>query len=219
MSEEITFRMPNNRDLIQSDPYNSGRRMGVHLIIDPEDREVSVGTYSPGQGTPMRTWLGRDIHITIARPDGGEIDAEELIKRAEDPETTTGRLIREIMDGHTVEWDGSNTRGYLTDEARDALMALSERLDHARRCPATDWVRWEPEECYGQSTASELAFNLCFDRDTTDAEMREIAARETRLAAEAGIDLVEDDVGDYLIDARDRLIDACDLQPAFGHID
>lgn len=99
----------------------------VHLDIEEGGAvSLTIRTCYGGDGTPIEIWLGRRLRYILdagtdaawlreALADGGEIAA----------------LIDRIVAGHTIEWDGSNHRGRLTEDAREASGRLDLLLSEA----------------------------------------------------------------------------------------
>lgn len=100
----------------------------AHMEMD-ENGNVSVSWNAEiGNAVPMTVWNRRTIRVLIhAELTPGDID--ELLDDVAD-------LLEAIHAGHTVEWDGSNHVGQLTDDADAALYDLTRACEEAM---PTDW--------------------------------------------------------------------------------
>jgi hypothetical protein len=122
----------------------------------------------------------------------------------------TRPLAEQVLDGFSEEWNGNYTYGELTADAEAAAAEIAEmcRFEEVSRedivvelCP---WEFFEEEQglsCLGRHVTAE----------TTDAELREIAAEAVQ-AAEGGfgygyviLDGGFDGALEYLIETRDEL--------------
>jgi hypothetical protein len=94
----------------------------------------SVRDWYGGDRPPMDECHERDLRYVIADAKHGmaTIDTAELRRDLRDGGKLS-TLIDRIIAGHTVEWDGSNMRGRMTDDAREA----SDDLESALKGPDT----------------------------------------------------------------------------------
>jgi hypothetical protein len=105
----------------------------VAFIQIDDDGDVSLAerTYYGGDGTPMDVWHGRVHWYELASRTDAEWLRESLTNGA------IADLIDRIIAGHTVEWDGNNNVGRLTEDAGDASEELDVLLQAA---PTSDLV-------------------------------------------------------------------------------
>ena len=69
----------------------------------------------------MDEWHGRDLRFRIADAKGGRVKLDMPALRHDlKAGGKLAALINRIIAGHDVEWDRSNMRGRLTDDAREA---------------------------------------------------------------------------------------------------
>ncbi|KAA0678214.1 hypothetical protein [Azospirillum brasilense] len=101
------------------------------LVID-ENGTVSIKTrtYVGGDGTPANEWHRRTLtyHLADAQNGARALDIDHLKTDLADG----GRLsilIDCIRAGHSVEWDGSNHVGRLTEDAQDAERELRDLIN------------------------------------------------------------------------------------------
>lgn len=93
-----------------------------------------------GGGVPMKVWLNRTLRFSVT-PYLSRAAALELL---DNPEIIA--LLERIHAGHSVEWDGNNHVGQLTEDAQEAEMELQESLQTLDSDPesqvwdAHDWV-------------------------------------------------------------------------------
>lgn len=166
-----------------------------YLDLDPEQGRLSETVYfvhESENAVPFDVWHGRTYRIDIAP----ETDAVALGEYTRTPEAAA--LLSRIAAGYSTYWDGHNTRGRLTDDAREALDALTDALGAL----AMDGVSvWEAEEWFVDGVDAD--WNL--SPDTTDDEIEALAGR---LADEAEADgQIVHGILDYLTGARDEMRD------------
>jgi len=110
----------------------------ARLVIDPQE-QTAYAEYNPesGNGVSMAIWHGRELTCCLSP----YVDEGQLTDYLEGD---AQRLLEAICDGHTVDWDGNNHVGRLTDEAAEALDALEQRLGRlpdSEYCEADDWLQ------------------------------------------------------------------------------
>lgn len=95
----------------------------AYLQIDPEDAKAWFG-YSGdvGNGVPMRVWHDVDLRLDV----NACVSRAALEAFIEDQEAQ--KLLARIVDGHVVEWDGSNHVGRMGTDASAAMEALEAAL-------------------------------------------------------------------------------------------
>ncbi len=159
----------------------------AYLELDPQKRTLTAD-YSGeiGNAVPMTVWHGHQYRLSITPYLTGAALADLL----EDEDVLT--LVAEVIDGHSIEWDGSNHVGRLTEDAADALEGLQESLDRNAAVDTAPCVSvYTPEEWVEDTTQVDIA------AETTDARLAEIAA-ECIADAELEHVLIEGGVSDML---------------------
>lgn len=167
-----------------------------------------------GGGVPMDVWHRQTQRWSIPNTLTGAALADFLGR--EDVQA----LLYRIHAGHSVEWDGSNHVGRLTQDAVDASYAL-ERLcettwdedEHARIWPCAEFLLdLRPLDAAGNVTGwrDYDAVGLLINSETTlsaDATDEEIAALAESLEAEAKAEgiILEDDMAKFLRQSLDAL--------------
>lgn len=180
-----------------ADPSTNPRQpMETVLLYDPEDDQLWVELRHAISGTPEPEWCRRRLAWTIP----STVDASSLtdaINRGE-----IADALSRIRAGHTIEWDGSNHVGRLTDDAREMQDGIEEWLDAWRDTLEGGLIAvddWYPErdlfiDDYGITAT------------TTDAELDAIAER---MEADArGENYALDGAYAYAERVRDELRDA-----------
>jgi hypothetical protein len=93
----------------------------TYVEIDPAEGLVTYGFNAEiGTGVPLSVW-----HKHILRVPVGPCVSGGAVKEALD---TT--LIDRIIAGHSVQWDGNNHVGRLTEDAQEALQNLELELSN-----------------------------------------------------------------------------------------
>ena len=149
-----------------------------------EDGAVSLSVDNHLNGDksmPMDEWNGRTISITLASAYNASrvLDIDRLRDDLAEG-GTLATLIDRVVAGHTVEWDGSNNTGHLTEDAREALEDTTEPLDYTADIAvwaAEDWIQ-------GQETDARALANLNLTTAATPAEIK-TAADDCESAADA----------------------------------
>lgn len=92
-------------------------------VIMTEDGTVTAD-YSGeiGNDVPMYVWLNRTLRWRVPSTIRGSCLAEKL------QSLKIAALLQRVHDGHTVEWDGNDYAGKLTDDAKAADDALEKDL-------------------------------------------------------------------------------------------
>ncbi len=115
-------------------------------------------------GTPAHVWHGRAYRFRVS----SYVNAALLAEWLEDTEART--LLERICAGHSIEWDGNNNVGRLTDDADRAHDAFAEALGafgndtEMQIWDATDWISdaplwdlWPADQTAQQSADSIMA--------------------------------------------------------------
>lgn len=147
------------------------------LTVDLEGGRVHVrnrSRHSSENGIPMSVWHGVVQQWRAILP-AGRLDAEAVKSFVED----LADDLATVAAGHSVEWDGSNYVGRLTDAAHDASERIADAMDSdlaymVRDCwHAADWIApaldETVDECHGMTDA-EIGAHLvaCADADGFD---------------------------------------------------
>jgi hypothetical protein len=111
--------------ILLSDTGSDGRSNTQAELTIREDGTVSLGTrtYYGGDGTPMDEWHRRTLVYRINE----NADAKTLRDELRDGQRLS-LLIDRVIEGHSVEWNGSNHVGRLDDDAEDADRELETAL-------------------------------------------------------------------------------------------
>ena len=118
-------------------------------------------------------------------------------------------LFQRVLDGASIEWDGSNHVARLTDDARDAEEEIEDEIYRAMRDRAYDSVTaWEAGYYYeGLGGLDSVAEHLGVTADTSDEEIEAIAKHELEAAREENGIYVIEDLEEYITEVRDELRD------------
>lgn len=150
---------------LQPDPStNPTRAMRIFLEVAPQQGAIKIDTRHEIDGTPMDVWHG----LIRRYPIPALVNAVDLTTAINAGEFD--RLLDRIARGHTVEWDGRNWVGKLTQDAEDAELDLAARLEEYEDdslgglCDASDWL-WSTRHEIGITPTS------------TDAELQAIASK------------------------------------------
>ena len=162
----------------------------IILRLDPKKRKVTLTTRSHDIGGTLESVYHRRQHEY--RVDK-QVDATRFRAWLE----KHSDLLRRICDGHTVEWDGSNHVGRLTDDAREASEELQHLLHPAGRpygfdtdLPTHDIVIVEASMHLAPSR-TEVIDEFGITADTTEERLEEIAHElEDEARYDAGAKLV-----------------------------
>lgn len=162
----MRFRIDKDIELLVVDPTTSPLRpMKPFLMLDLRDGEIDIKLAYSIDGIPKDIWNG----VVRGYPIPHSADKDSLIEHI-----NTGKfdvLFESIVAGATVEWDGSNYRGHLTDSALEAeevlLSTLADYMDY-------DGIRniWEPAE-WLEGIDLEKEYNIT--KDTPDTRLKQIA--------------------------------------------
>ena len=200
-------------------PVESGRaprcQTQWRLSLD-EDGTVDVygRDYYGGDGTPMDEWLNRTLTWGFGlRGDMSVIDRDALARDLQ-PGGQLYSLIARVHAGHSVDWDGSNHVGDLTDDAQEALDEIDRLLSTGYYCEhdapevwdALDWLT-----ARGSAPAVKVLTDLGLTVDATDDEIAAAATRADKWAASDNCELIDtSDAIEALIDRVRDEIEAAD---------
>ena len=136
-------------------PHRSPTEWGRTATTLTEAGDVLATDHYQGDGTPMREHLGVDTHLGMVAFGVRLYDVTATLWRHADD-------IRTIHDGHSVEWDGSNHRGKLTEKAQAALERVRDALEELMP-DARDYIGQVADYCdglYGDEIAEATLENL-----------------------------------------------------------
>lgn len=95
------------------------RYQPAYIVIEPEGDEPKMYAYYNGEiggGVPMTVYHGREIWVGIT-PFFKMRTVNEILRLVEP-------LAQRVVNGYSVDWDGSNNRGHLDDDAELALRQI-----------------------------------------------------------------------------------------------
>ena len=173
------------------DPYHRdtmGETLTV-LTIDPRDGEYSLTQEYDDNATSALAWHGVIIEQTLGnscRP-----DEDEARSYLSSPEAVD--LVQRILDGHKIEWDGSNHVGRTTD---DADAALDELINKLQNLPASEWSIWSVDD---------WCESVQIIADMTDEQLAQIAD-DCQTAADDEHVILHGDLLDYLTGRRSEAV-------------
>jgi len=217
----VTYPSPENLERLRAEPApvyhkypDNYAPQPAHLYLDA-DGEVSAD-WGDANSVTMDVAEGRTLRFRIP----AQVTGRALVAMLEDDRIL--RLLERIHVGHTVEWDGSNHRGRLTDDAREAADKLDAWLDQNYWDDGDMAVIWTVEDWMQSSvSAMTLAGEPCIWPDaqqfavtryggdifvvrakSTDEELRELASG-IRSSAETEGALLSDSASDFVDGLRD----------------
>jgi len=95
----------------------------AHVTIDEYGSVTADYSGDIGNGCLMRVWHGLDMQYRVA----GTVDATSLVTWLQTDAVRA--LLERVHAGHSVEWDGSNYTGCLTDDGLDASDDFARALE------------------------------------------------------------------------------------------
>ncbi|MBT9151341.1 MAG: hypothetical protein DDT40_01534 [candidate division WS2 bacterium] len=120
----------------------------AYIELNPSERSLGADyNVEVGNAVPSAVWHNCIYRLPIPATLRGSAVAALL----RDPEVL--HLAEVVCEGHSVEWDGNNQRGYLTEDGLEALEALEYELaedrfseaDHVEVWDVGDWLStWTP---------------------------------------------------------------------------
>ena len=113
---EVSIRVQSIETKPVLDPYRTRGITRSEFWLDPQSRVCAVYQAQDTRSTIGRIWHG--IELTTSAP---HCDEDRLRKALESEAYQS--LLRRVVDGHEVVWDGQNHRGRLSEDARDAWYA------------------------------------------------------------------------------------------------
>lgn len=161
-------------------------------ITITEDGDVSAGhSGEVGDAVPMAVWHHRTLRVPVHAAMLGDALAD-LLESAE-----ARALLERIHAGHSIEWDGSNHVGRLSDDARAALDDLHTLVRDAGEDTSMLAEVWTADAWLG--TANDL-LDVWPAGEPLDAAVK----RLEDLAAGAGV-VIDGDIRESLLDVAARM--------------
>lgn len=175
----------------------------AYLELDEDGNVEADWDGEIGGGTPMTVWNGRSLRWTLPDALTGEAVADFVARE------DVAALLARIHDGHSVEWDGSNNVGRLTEDAREAQDDL-EQLIQGNPFSESDfaWVMTAREWAFNNQTVAEVwpdpaetldAAAARVSGDTIHADARVVLTTEMKEAFLDEIEDANDHARDYLM--------------------
>ncbi len=186
-------------ELIESDPYRTNQEAAVQLYINPAKRWAALETYSPGQAVDFDQWHHRHLTISVKTYGGGPVDGPALVDWLRDDEGQ--ELLSRICDGHSIEWNGNNHVGRLTDDAEDAYNELSMELADADALPEPAGL-WDVGDWLDGVGRDAVREEYGITADTTESELYAIAKRIDEEAANENVVLYG--TWEYVVQLREK---------------
>lgn len=161
-----------------------------------EDGEVSADYSGDTGGTPAHVWHGRTQTWRVSAYAHPVVLARLL-------ETGAARaLLERVHAGHTVEWDGSNHRGRLTEDAQAASDKLERLLEDT-------FAGGDPDSCVQVWRADDYLFSSNSVLDLWDgSKPLDAVVEELEAAAESDGIVIQGDIRESLVAAALGLFDA-----------
>lgn len=158
------------------DPWNANINASTQtaILLDPETRTLRVYQADGDNAVSESVWHGRSLTARV----------KNTTEQAARDYLTGNPLIERVISGHSVDWDGRNMVGSLTDDAAaawDELIAGFEDLPDG-------WSYWPIDDYLAQAQIPD---------DLTDDQIADLVAQ---IEAEATSEMVVigGDVADYI---------------------
>ena len=136
---EIRISMPEGAAPVYRQYDGQCQPQPAYIQLDEDGYVCADYSGEIGNAVPFSVWHNRDARIGI-RP---AVSGKALREMFADDEFIA--LVRRYYDGLTVEWDGGNNVGTLTEDAKAALEEIermAEDLDQINVFSASDWVEY-----------------------------------------------------------------------------
>ena len=163
----------------------------AYIEFDPENGTLEADYDHEIGAVPESVWHFRRFRIPVSR----YLTGEQVAGLLEDERFLA--LARRVMDGYEARWDGSNMKGHLTEDARQALeemVKMAKAVEGELQVfSPEDWIQF-PGDVAGLTA------------DMTDEEVEELA-RQLLEEAEARNVYIDGDLFARLIELRDMLQD------------
>lgn len=209
--------LPEDFIILSRTPTDSGfaPRSWEHanLTID-ENGDVRLTTrthHAAGEGIPVEECNQRTLVYTLASSECRQCALDT--KRLREDLAEGGRLavlLEWVIAGHSVEWDGNNYVGHLTEDATEASYELQQVGDYA-----SDVDVWNPRDwlmCEQASAETALTslgiWTTASDTEIDDLTNRLLAEAESNnLVFDGGRNAVNDAIRDLIEDAQQAAYD------------
>ena len=165
------------------------------IVLDPNDGTVDVCTMF-GNGTPMPIWEYRAF--VLFRVADGTADVSNLVECLQDEDTISS--LQAIVNGYSEEFDGSNWRGDLTEDAEHTKEYVSIRLEQF--CSDMP-MYWDANDWYEPMSFRDIG-KLAHDEDRES-----ILDSEVNDALINGAHLDRNDLDSYLDGVKDETCPKC----------
>ena len=143
MATEIRIESPNGKAPVYAQFDGQCQPQPAFIRLNESGSVYADYEGGVGEGCPASVWHGRDARINIRPTASGKALREMFADEG------FMALVRRYYDGLTVEWDGSNNVGALTEDAKAALEAIeriAEGLDCINIFDADDWIEYATRE-------------------------------------------------------------------------
>ena len=194
MSRKVTIELVDT--LPEKDLYHLASLSSTDFWVNPKKRTCGVCQESYPSSSTYEKFLGDIFSFSLHERNDCRKDADEIENFLY---SEAGQeLLALICDGWYQEWDGRNLRGYLDDDAREAVDTL---LSDISRLPERELSILDPVEWYAEYRDSYV------NALSTDEEVAITADEEERIATEEGY-FVLGSVRSVFINWRDEELDA-----------
>jgi hypothetical protein len=165
-----------------------GHSTNTVFVLHPDQRYGYIDQEQKTNSTTMDRYHGRTLTTGMhGHPDEDEL--REYLEQGRGQE-----LMQTVCDGHSVEWDGNNMTGHMTEDAIDAWHELSETLGN------TYWDQkytfWDADDWF--QDVDEIT------AETTDEELMALADEFESVAAADNV-VTDETALDWLTDRREEL--------------
>jgi len=200
---------PNDHGLIVLEGNNGGMPYDNLILYIEETGKVKLDTrttYTSNDGEPIDEWHERTLTVWITSAAGGhQVLCFEDIRSVLEGERVQP-LLKRIIDGHDVRWDGSNYRGRVSDDARDAADDLDWIL--AETDWDCGWTAWDAAEWLvgpQSDTAAARTIGLTVDSGPEDINRMVDRLWGTALSEKQWIVGGKEALGDAILALQQRL--------------
>lgn len=187
----------------EHDPYHQGQCEPTHTVmhIAPANDCVSVGQEMDQGAVDADIWNGRIITLRLdsngtdglETPDAGDLRAYLKSEPGQ-------ALLRRIVDGYSIEWDGHNHVGSADDDSAAALEELECEIQS--EVPVNVYSLYNADDY-----VSQILDDLVIDKlgRLVADRVLESRARKVEAEAEEGNVILAGDVLDALLAHRDEM--------------
>jgi hypothetical protein len=164
----------------------------AYVMLDEDGDVTADWSGEIGSSTPMRVWHGVDMRWSVA----ADIKPAVLVDYLQNEALP---LLERVYAGHSVDWDGSNHRGTLDEDAQEASEELQELFDRETNNEENRTQVW---------TASEWLFSASnwLDDHWTNEDIDVVAESIEADAVRDGIH-IEGSIKGALLDAAEQMYD------------